>query len=451
MTTLPLLILLTAIIGASDPDNRTTIGLDIYNRDQALVREIRQVDLEKGFNQIDFHRISPSIYGHTAFVQPMEHEKHISMLSLSYQYELFDPEKYLLCCLGNWISLNIDDEMVEGVLVYFDDNDLFIREDSTEAKIRVMDRGDITEYDSLLAGVVVTPTLRWEVESKKKLANVPVELTYITDDIAWTCDYRAELVKENIVKLSGFFSLDNGLSIDFPQADLALVAGKTHRSNDKVRGESGAIPGSGGGKELGERLFEYYRYPVDRPIDLLGDMTMQIPFFELPKVDVERRFVVPHILDGDEVRVKLRFSNDKDAGIGMPLPAGDIGVYRRSKDKALSFIGEDRIPATPVGSMVEIDVGTAFDITARRVRLTQARPERNRHEETWRVELSSSRAEDAIVFVEQRVFGYYEVSTAEVNDQKIEFEVEEANKLIFPVMVPSGATARLDFTLVYGY
>jgi hypothetical protein len=126
MTTLPILILLSTIIGASHPDNRTTIGLDIYNRDQALVREIRQVDLEKGFNQIDFHKISTSIYSHTASIQPIVHEKHISMFSLSYLYELFDPEKYLQCCIGNWISLDIDDELVEGVLVYFDDNDLFI-------------------------------------------------------------------------------------------------------------------------------------------------------------------------------------------------------------------------------------------------------------------------------------------------------------------------------------
>ncbi len=446
-----IIVLLSVTVGFAEPDYRSTISLDIYNRDQALVREIRHVDLEKGVNLIDFQQISPSIYGHTSFVQPLKHEKRLSLRSLSYQYELFDPEKYLLNCLGKWVSLNIDDEIVEGVLVYFNEFDLFLQEDSTGNRITVNDRGDIMEYDSLLPGVVMTPTLRWEVNSSKKLTDLPVELSYITDDIAWTCDYRAELIKDNVAKLTGFFTLDNGLMLDFPQANIALVAGKTHRSNDKIKGESGAEPGSGEKSGKRERLFEYYRYPIERDIDLMGDMTMQIPFFTLEKVNVEQLFIVPHILEGDEVLTKLRFRNDKDSGIGQPLPAGDIGVYRRAKDKALSFIGEDRIPATPVGSIVEIDVGSAFDLTARRIRLAQARPERNRHEETWQVELSSGRNKDAVVHVEQRVFGYYELTRAEVNGKPIEHEVKAANLLVFPVELAAGGNAKLIFTLTYGY
>lgn len=446
-----IIILLSVVTGFTAPNDRISIGLDIYNRDQALVREIRHVDLNKGVNHIDFRQISPSIYGHTAFVTPLKHEKHLTLLSLSYRYELFDPEKYLSNRLGKWVSLDIDDELVEGILVYFNEFDLFLQRDSTSKTITVSDRGDITEYDSLLPGVVMTPTLRWEVESSKNLTDLPVELSYLTDDIAWTCDYRAELVKDDEIRLSGFFSLDNGLMVDFPQAEIALIAGKSHRSNDKIKGEVSADPGSGAKPDKQERLFEFYRYPIERKIDLMGDMTMQIPFFSLDEVEVERRFIVPHILEGDEVRTKLRFLNDRASGIGKPLPAGDIGVYRRTDGKSLSFIGEDRIPATPVGSMVEIDVGTAFDLTARRIRLAQARPERNRHEETWQVELSSGRSEDATVYVEQRVFGYYDLTRAEVNGNPIEHEVKAANLLIFPVKVPAGENAKLSFTLTYGY
>ncbi|MDP8227943.1 MAG: hypothetical protein P9M15_00660 [Candidatus Electryoneaceae bacterium] len=444
-------IIVTALLAASDQGLTENVGLDIYNRDQALIREIRSVDLVKGVNTVDFHRIASGIYAHTAYAQPLEQTDRVSLLSLSYQYQTFNPDELLEHYLGAWFSFICGTQRYEGRLLHFDDYDIYFQPDSTVPTIQALDRGDITQFDSMPSRMVTEPTLRWKVRSKKKLTNFPVELMYITSGIAWTCDYRAELISDDEMELSGYFSLDNGLQIDFPQARITLVAGQTHRSRDPQSVERDAHPGIGEGRDRVERLFEYYRYPLEESVDLTGNMTMQIPFFEPRRVGIEQRFVVPHILGGDVVRTKIRFCNDHTSGIGQPLPEGDFGLYRRAADRTLMFVGEDKISATPVGDIVEVDVGTAFDLTAKRTRLTQSRPDRSRHEETWRVELANNRRETTVIHVEQRVFGYYEVIGATVDGQSIDYVVEEANTIVFPVTILSGGASVLDFTLRYGY
>ena len=56
-----------------------------------------------------------------------------------------------------------------------------------------------------------------------------------------------------------------------------------------------------------------------------------------------------------EVDVWLKFRNDKDSGMGMPLPAGRIRVSQQDKaDGSLEFIGEDTIKHTPKDEDVRV-------------------------------------------------------------------------------------------------
>ena len=68
-----------------------------------------------------------------------------------------------------------------------------------------------------------------------------------------------------------------------------------------------------------------------------------------------------------EVDVWLTFRNDKDSGMGMPLPAGRIRVSQQDKaDGSLEFIGEDTIKHTPKDEDVRVKLGTAFDVVGER-------------------------------------------------------------------------------------
>ena len=62
------------------------------------------------------------------------------------------------------------------------------------------------------------------------------------------------------------------------------------------------------------------------------------------------------------VDVWLKFRNDKDSGMGMPLPAGRIRVSQQDKaDGSLEFIGEDTIKHTQ-GTRTCFELGTALDV-----------------------------------------------------------------------------------------
>jgi len=439
--------------GKADPTLRTNISLDVYNRDQALVREVRRVDLVKGEGAADFCRIATDIFGYTARIRPLEKERLIATRSLSYNYDLVSQEKLLERYLGQWFSFSTEEADYVGRLLRFDSTHLFLQPDTLGLVIQVVERGKLKEmyYPAIPEGLFLEPTLRWEYVSEKELEDLPVEISYLTTDINWTCDYRAELLGEDSLELSGNFTLDNQLPLDFPDAKITLVAGWPHRAEDPREGGGDALNAPTLPSRDDSRLFEYHRYPLPKTLTLRHSQTIQVPYFIPRRIKVERRFVCPHILDGEEVRVKLSFLNVSASGAGFSMPEGDVGLYKRDHDGSLAFLGEDHTVAVPEGEKVDLDVGVAFDLGVKRIRVAQARPERDRHQETWRIELTSGRESESTVEVEQRVFGYYTVENPQVNELSASYRTESAGRLIFPVNIAPHGKSVLTFALIYGY
>lgn len=61
--------------------------------------------------------------------------------------------------------------------------------------------------------------------------------------------------------------------------------------------------------------------------------------------------------------VYIKFKNSQDDNLGMPLPAGIMGLYKKDDEGSLQFIGEDRIERTPKNEEIRLKVGQAFDVT----------------------------------------------------------------------------------------
>src|SRR6201999_1792832 len=68
----------------------------------------------------------------------------------------------------------------------------------------------------------------------------------------------------------------------------------------------------------------------------------------------------------DPVMVYYKFKNEEKAGLGMPLPAGNLRVYQKDSKGGVLFIGEDRIDHTPKDELVTVHIGNAFDIVSER-------------------------------------------------------------------------------------
>ena len=60
--------------------------------------------------------------------------------------------------------------------------------------------------------------------------------------------------------------------------------------------------------------------------------------------------------------VYYKFKNEEKAGLGMPMPAGNVRVYQKDSKGGVLFIGEDRIDHTPKDETVTVHIGNAFDM-----------------------------------------------------------------------------------------
>ncbi len=347
-------LIITSIVSSSVAGERNNIALDIYNRDQAFVKEQRTVYVKKGMNSIDFHKIADGIYGHTAQVKPLEADVKVQAMSVSYNFDLVSHEKIMKKYIGQWFSFETEDQDYYGRLLGFDDSHLFLQPDTSDKLLWVVERGKMTDlfYPELPEGLFTEPTLRWEIDATRKYKKLPVEICYLTSDIYWVCDYRAELMEGNLLNIAGYFTIRNDLLLSYPDAQITLVAGETHRSEDPEGGDSETAPLGSGGELSCERLFEYYRYKLENPLDLRAGQTIQVPFFEGREVQAERRFVFPHLLENNQVNIIMRFNNAAGNGLGEALPEGDIGIYKRAEDRSLHFIGEDVFPATETFGLV---------------------------------------------------------------------------------------------------
>jgi|GEM_PF-1275124 len=461
-----IIIIIINPVFAKTLDDRESVGLVIYNRDLGMVQERRVVNLDDGANRIDFHHIAPGVYGNTVSIMPLiDSEKAKSKIhtrAVTYNFDLVNQEKMLQTYTGRWFSFSADEATYAGRLLHFDATHIFLQPDTLDPMVLVVERGKLKEmfYPGLPEGLFTRPTLRWEVEADKKFDDLTVELAYLTGGITWMCDYRGELIGDSLA-LSANFTIANDINLSFPKASITLVAGKPHRSDDPAGGGSAvndelsdkrAIASGSQTRSPGERLDEYYRYRLPNPIDLHNGQTVQVPFFSQRKVRVERRYVYPHLLDDRIVRTKIRFKNDNSFwSEPSALPEGEIGLYRKDKDAALIFIGEDAVSGTPVGGEIELDLGTAFDLTARRIRVAQARPARDRQEETWRIEAVNGKDVPVTIYVEQRVYGYYTVTAADLDGKAVHPEKDAADRLYFPMAIPARSSATLNWTVSYGY
>jgi hypothetical protein len=94
-------------------------------------------------------------------------------------------------------------------------------------------------------------------------------------------------------------------------------------------------------------------------------------------------------------QVVLRLENRKDAGLGKPLPAGDVTVFEAGPDRELVFTGEDSIRDMAVGLPVEVRTGRSSDVRAKPV-LVRSRSDGEgpdkRTIHSWEVTLSNDKA-----------------------------------------------------------
>jgi hypothetical protein len=190
-----------------------------------------------------------------------------------------------------------------------------------------------------------------------------------------------------------------------------------------------------------ESLFEYHLYKLDTPATVADREIKQLTFFPSTNVAVEKVLEFD-TRKGTDVRVILELENSEPSGLGRPLPAGKVRMYKEDSVGDLQFIGEDAIDHTPKDEDVQLYLGNAFDIKAERKVMSSRKISSKIHEEDYEISIRNHKDEDVEVRVVERPYGFWTIT-----ESSHEYEKTEAYRVEFPVRVKADGEATLTFTV----
>jgi hypothetical protein len=137
----------------------------------------------------------------------------------------------------------------------------------------------------------------------------------------------------------------------------------------------------------------------------------------------------------------VEFRNSEENGLGMPLPAGVVRVYKADSKGSLQFAGEDRIEHTPAEEKLDLHLGNAFDIVGEAVQLNHTDLGKG-YEQSYKVTLRNhKKTEDIKVNVVVYVGGDWAITQSNHDYTK-----KDASTAIFTVPVKADGEAELTYT-----
>jgi hypothetical protein len=182
---------------------------------------------------------------------------------------------------------------------------------------------------------------------------------------------------------------------------------------------------------------------LQRRTTLADRETKQISLFEPAAVRaVEKRYTFDAARLGPKVAVSLEFKNSKASGLGLPLPAGKVRIYKEDKDGSQEFAGEDAVDHKPVDETVRLSVGRAFDVVAERKQTAMRRLSDRVLETGFEISVRNRKSEPVTVVVVERPSGDWEIT-----ERSHEFIKKDAFTVEFPVRVPAGQEVKVTYTL----
>ncbi len=421
------------------------LAVTVYNSNLGVVTETRSLEFSKGINRLDFQDVPSSIDASSVRFEVVG-DGEVTILEQNYAYDLVNPDQLYKKYIDKEIELvDKDGRLYSGTLLAANSGAVTLKEKSGRVKIIQLENITEVNFPELPEGLITKPTLFWRYNSDISGSRDCI-VSYQTSGISWTAEYVGVLDEaEKNLALSGWASITNNSGKTYDDATLRLVAGNIHRAEQiSIRGgradelSYAAKAPSAGFEE--KAFFEYHLYTLPRKATLANHEEKQISLFEPAKTTVTKQYTYNPDRDSDRVNVKVVFTNSKATGLGLPLPAGRVRLFKADDDGTLILLGEDAVEHTPVDEQMKLTVGKAFDIVAEQRLMDQQRISPRVEEQAWEIELRNRKKEAISVEVEKNLWGDWELLKSSIAGTK-----KNANTLIFDVPVGAGDTTVLSF------
>jgi hypothetical protein len=333
------------------------------------------------------------------------------------------------------------------------------------------------KFPELPGGLNTRPTLVWDVQSARGGAH-KTRVTYQTGGVTWWADYNLIFnegadANTGLLDLSAWVSIINQSGATYDNAKLKLVAGDVHRVDpvmqDMKLRRTMLAEAAVAAPDVGfvqKEFFEFHLYTLGRPTTLPNNSTKQIELFDQAKQIPAKKILHYYgaaypqfgggpVTDRDlgvamnkKVDVYLEFKNDRQFGLGVPLPAGRLRVSQLDKaDTSLEFIGEDTIDHTPKDELVRVKLGSAFDVVGERRQVDFAIDTKARvMEEEIEVKLRNHKSQAVDVIVKETLYRW---SKWTILTKTHNFVKEDARTINFTVKVPKDGETVVRYRVRY--
>jgi hypothetical protein len=433
------------------------VAITIYSNDLALIKDQRQVALKKGNNTLAFMDVSTGIQPETALLRNLSQPQGFSVVEQNYEFDLLTAQNLLQKYVGHKVGViyrhpTTGEETIEQAILLAANQGIILRfGDRIETGIsptRLIYQDipkDLREHPSLILQLHTT------LAGKQAL-----ELSYLTNGLGWKADYVAKLNEaEDRFDLNGWVTLTNQSGTTYQDARLQLVAGNVHRVTPLAKY---AEPQAREAMMLAkvspmqeEALLDYHLYTLERATTIKNNQTKQVTLLNASNITIHKNYELrshtPHFYyDHTQyppvlkppVTIYLSFNNTEKAGLGLPLPAGVIRVYKQDLTGNMQFVGEDRIHHVPKNDSAQLKLGQAFDITAEKRRTEYRKLSSDSFEATFEIELRNAKKKSVLVKVAEFIPGHWHILTESYPHQQ-----ETANTAVWQLSVPAEGQATL--------
>lgn len=446
----------------------------------SIVRHLREMDLQKGVGALRFSDVAALIEPTTVRFESLTDPRGTRVLEQDFQFDLVGSQRLLEKYLDREIIVEREagegTRLVRGTLLSARDG--LVIKDETGA-VQMLQSWNNIQFPALPEGLMTRPTLVWQVSAARGGSH-QTRVSYETKGMTWWADYNlvyadGRNANAGTLDISAWVSILNQSGASYPDAGVKLIAGDVHRAPQpgypkaaRAAAEMLAMDAGAGFEE--KSFFEFHLYTLGRSTDLPDNSTKQIELFP-PTRGVHAQKILLYYgqqggyypyyaspamdrnygIDGNQkVDVYLKFRNDKDQGMGMPLPAGRIRVSKLDEaDGSLEFIGEDVIDHTPKGEDVLIKMGSAFDVVGERIQADFSVDSRAQvMEEVIEIELRNHKQEPVEVLVKENLYRWTNWTIVESSHRH---EKQDSRTVHFPVKVAADSKVKLRYRVRYSW
>lgn len=355
--------------------------ITIYNQNLALIKKNQRLQLKEGVNDIVFDEVAEQMKPESAYI----YGNGIRVLEQNYDYAGINYSTMLNANIGKTVK-TVRQNPQTGANIF--EKAVLLAADGMSPVLK-FDWGIETQYpgrvlfDEVPAVLNSTPVLMAKVETKET-GTKDLNLAYLTSGFSWNANYVVKISDENTLSLLGRAAVSNNSGSGYENVKVNLIAGDVNVVNAYMqprlaREAKGMMLYAAKADSFEEQavieapvsMDSYYIYEVPEETELKNGQIKQVSFITAPQVKYRKEGVLHSSLyfDTDKSfykdvhpQVVYHFMNNKDDGLGMPLPQGKMSFYAPDEKGSLQFIGENVMSNKAEGQKISAQLGRFFDV-----------------------------------------------------------------------------------------